>query len=96
MDSTSVLHFCNQLVVYFILIELTDDAKHFKIAITLLERLAYTWYWYTVCQNRGGHSRQECWLILNQLITPSKLVRHLLYGSNMEVLWIILLVLVNI
>ena len=44
MDGTSVLRFCNQLDVYFKLVELNDDSKHFQIAITLLEGLAYTWY----------------------------------------------------
>ena len=44
MDGTSVSCFCNQLGVYFKLVELTDDAKRFQIAITLLEGAAYTWY----------------------------------------------------
>ena len=44
MDGTSVSRFCNQLDVYFKLVELNDDSKHFQIAITLLEGPAYTWY----------------------------------------------------
>ena len=44
MDGTSVSCFCNQLGVYFKLVELTDDAKHFQIAVILLEGPAYTWY----------------------------------------------------
>ena len=44
MDGTSVSRFCNQLGVYFKLVELNDDSKRFQIAITLLEGLAYTWY----------------------------------------------------
>ena len=44
MDKTSVLCFCNQLDVYFKLVELNDDAKWFQIAVTLLEGPAYTWY----------------------------------------------------
>ena len=44
MDSTSVSCFCNQLDVYFKLVELTDDSKRFQIAVTLLEGPAYTCY----------------------------------------------------
>ena len=44
MDGTSVSRFCNQLDVYFKLVELNDDAKRFQIAVTLLEGPAYTWY----------------------------------------------------
>ena len=44
MDGTSVSCFCNQLDVYFKLVELNDDSKYFQIAVTLLEGPAYTWY----------------------------------------------------
>ena len=44
MDGTSVSRFCNQLDVYFKLVELNGDSKHFYVTITLLEGPAYTWY----------------------------------------------------
>ena len=44
MDGTSVSCFCNQLDVYFKLVELSNDSKNFQIAVTLLEGAAYTWY----------------------------------------------------
>ena len=44
MDGPSVIRFCNQLDVYFDLVELVDDSKRCKIAVTLLEGSAYTWY----------------------------------------------------
>ena len=44
MDGTSISRFCNQLDVYFKLVELNDDSKRFQIAVTLLEGPAYTWY----------------------------------------------------
>ena len=44
MDGSSVSRFCKQLDVYFKLVELMDDAKHFQIAATLLEGPTYTWY----------------------------------------------------
>ena len=39
-----MLQFCSQPDVYFDLVELHDDSKRCKIAITLLEGSAYTWY----------------------------------------------------
>ena len=44
MDGTTVSRFCNQLDVYFNLVELVDDQKRCQVAITLLEGTAYTWY----------------------------------------------------
>ena len=44
MDGTSVSRFCNQLDVYFKLVELNNDSKRFQIAVTLLEGPVHTWY----------------------------------------------------
>ena len=44
MDGTTVSRFCNQLDVYFKLVDLKDDTKRCQVAITLLEGTAYTWY----------------------------------------------------
>ena len=44
MDGVSISRFIYQLDNYFRIVELTDDIKMGKIAITLLEGTAYNWF----------------------------------------------------